>query len=173
MNGITFSRICGGYLLMGFLLAILISPEYSGPGFLSPSLTLLPFVNLFQSPDNHLASISVFFMIMWAFMPVVLFLLAKHPQKNLPIYSKKSGVVLLYATAIAAALFLLMASAFYLKVEITAPVARGSAIIMLAAKYRIFLGIVGGAFMVATAISTYIFFVLIPKLWIGYFSKDN
>ena len=170
---INFSRVCGSYLWTGFLLAVFIPPEYRAPAYLTPLLERLPFVSLFQSPVNHLSSIPIFFLVMWMLMPVVLFLLAKHPQKDLPIYSNRSGLRLVYATAVAVAAFLLLASASYSKGEISSAAARGSAVILLAAKYRVFLGIVGSAFMVATAIFTYILFVLMPKLWFRYFSDDN
>lgn len=172
-NRINFSRICGGYLFAGFLIAVLISPDYRGPDFLSPLLELVPFVSLFQSPVNHLSSIPIFFLAMWTLMPVVLFLLAKHPQKDLPIYANKSALTLLYVTALAIALFLLISSAFYLKAEMDSVVTRGDAVIALASRYRFFLGVVGGAFMVTTAIAAYILFVLVPRLWIGYFSENN
>lgn len=173
-NGITFNRILGAYLAIGLLLALIIPPDYIGSELARVLTEHLPFVKLFESAPNHLGSISLFFLAMWVLMPPLLFLLARKPQKKLPIYSNKSVVKMFYVTILALIMFSMMLYLSYMQIDVSSSATRGKTLIYFASHSRFWLGLVGSAFMLAMAMTIYYVFILIPRLWLHLFSeKDN
>ncbi|MDX1554389.1 MAG: hypothetical protein R3212_00010 [Xanthomonadales bacterium] len=160
---------------MGFVLALAIP---SGEGFdqatgINP--TNIPLASLMVNIPERVDYIGVYFFVLWILMPILLICLAKNPQRREQ-FSYTRMELPNAAGATLACLVAVLGLAYFLSMDpltCADAAARGKALICFAAKYKVGLGLVGGALMLTFAIAVYALFIRVPAMWREYFIQRN
>lgn len=170
---VTFEKTCVGYMLVSMALALPIPTGFSIESHLSFPVDRIPFASYVLRIPGRLNSVSLYFSAMWMLLPVVVAILVIKPQKSNAAEGVNRALMrLTFAAFVAFAIFVLVCSAFYLDASSLEPTSRGVALLLLMARYRIALGAMGGTFMITSALSVYMAFVLMPRLWCSYFTSS-
>jgi hypothetical protein len=169
---ITFERICGAYLMISIAIAMIIPSNFSVEAHLSLPIDCIPFANYISHLPGRIESASLYFVLMWLLIPLVVALFAIRPQVNeAQIPASRSATKALLATLVAFAILALVGSTFYLDASAFRGSSHGIALFLLMARHKLGLGVLGGILMLTTAIAINMAFIQIPRVWVAYVSS--
>ena len=169
MRQLTFEKILAAYLLFAAILAMLLPAGFAVENHTAIDPTFVPFAKWLRHTPGAQPLLSTYFLTLTAALPIVVSLLARHPQGeakfqyHVPTLSQCIG-----ATLAALAMIGLLGVGMYGHIVIDGTEqSSGGVIAHAAATSRFGLALAGPLFMASAALVFYIAFVKLPRMWWG------